>query len=73
MLACRPYPLIFLCFEKYRYLTPSFDRPAFHEMMAEVKAGKINCIVVKDLSRFGRDHLGVGEYLEKIMNKEQKQ
>ena len=35
-------------------------------MMAEVKAGKINCIVVKDLSRFGRDHLGVGEYIEKI-------
>lgn len=35
-------------------------------MMAEVKAGKINCIVVKDLSRFGRDHLGVGEYLEQL-------
>ena len=34
--------------------------------MAEVKAGKINCIVVKDLSRFGRDHLGVGEYLEQL-------
>ena len=35
-------------------------------MMAEVKAGRINCIVVKDLSRFGRDHLGVGEYLERL-------
>ncbi len=34
--------------------------------MAEVKAGRINCIVVKDLSRFGRDHLGTGEYLERI-------
>ena len=43
-----------------------FDRPAFQEMMAEVKAGKINCIVVKDLSRFGRDHLEAGEYLERI-------
>ena len=48
------------------YTGSNFDRPAFHEMMAEVKAGKINCIVVKDLSRFGRDHLGVGEYIEKI-------
>lgn len=44
----------------------NFDRPAFQEMMAEVKAGKINCIVVKDLSRFGRDHLKAGEYLEQI-------
>ena len=48
------------------YTGSNFDRPAFQEMMAEVKAGKINCIVVKDLSRFGRDHLGVGEYIEKI-------
>lgn len=44
----------------------NFDRPAFQEMMAEIKAGKINCIVVKDLSRFGRDHLEAGEYLERI-------
>ena len=44
----------------------NFDRPAFQEMMAEVKAGNINCIVVKDLSRFGRDHLEAGEYLERI-------
>ena len=44
----------------------NFDRPAFQEMMAEVKAGKINCIVVKDLSRFGRNYLDAGEYIEKI-------
>lgn len=44
----------------------NFDRPAFQEMMADVKAGKINCIVVKDLSRFGRNYLDAGEYIEKI-------
>lgn len=44
----------------------SFERPAFQEMMAEVKAGKINCVVVKDLSRFGRNYLDAGEYIEKI-------
>ena len=44
----------------------NFDRPAFQEMMAEVKAGRINCIVVKDLSRFGREHLKAGEYSENI-------
>lgn len=44
----------------------SFERPAFQEMMADVKAGKIDCIVVKDLSRFGRNYLDAGEYIEKI-------
>ena len=48
------------------YTGSNFERPAFQEMMAEVKAGRINCIVVKDLSRFGRDHLGVGNYLEQL-------
>ena len=33
----------------------SFDRPAFQEMMTDVKAGRINCIVVKDLSHVGRN------------------
>ena len=44
----------------------NFDRPAFQEMMADVRAGKVNCIVVKDLSRFGRNYLDSGEYIEKI-------
>ena len=34
--------------------------------MADVKAGKVNCIVVKDLSRFGREYLDAGEYIERI-------
>lgn len=44
----------------------NFQRPAFQEMIADIKAGKVNCIVVKDLSRFGRDHLEAGEYIERI-------
>ena len=44
----------------------TFERPEFNRMMEDVKSGKINCIVVKDLSRFGRDYLEAGEYLEKI-------
>lgn len=44
----------------------NFERPAFREMMEAVKKGKINCIVVKDLSRFGRNYLETGNYLEKI-------
>lgn len=44
----------------------NFDRPAFHEMIERAKRGEIRCIVVKDLSRFGRDYIEVGDYLEHI-------
>lgn len=44
----------------------NFERPGFSEMMEAVKKGEINCIVVKDLSRFGRNYLETGNYLEKI-------
>ncbi len=64
MLACRPYPLIFLCFEKYRYLTPPFDRPGFMAMMEEVEDGSVEAIIVKDMSRLGRDYLKVGQVME---------
>lgn len=43
-----------------------FERPAFLRMMEAIKKGEINCIVVKDLSRFGRNYLETGNYLEKI-------
>ena len=41
-----------------------FDRPAFQQMIQDILAGKIECIVVKDLSRLGRDHITVGHHLE---------
>jgi len=41
-----------------------FDRPAFHTMIQDILASKIECIIVKDLSRLGRDHITVGYYLE---------
>lgn len=44
----------------------NFDRPAFKEMIKDIEKGKINCIVVKDFSRFGRDFIEVGKYLEEI-------
>lgn len=43
-----------------------FDRPAWNRLMEDVKSGKIQCIVVRDLSRFGRDYVETGNYLEKI-------
>ena len=45
----------------------NFNRPAFTQMVDEVRAGKINCIIVKDLSRFGRDYLETTNYIEVIL------
>ncbi len=45
----------------------TFTRPDFVRMMDDVKAGRINCIIVKDLSRFGRDYLETGNYIETIL------
>ena len=44
----------------------NFERPAFKEMMENVITGSINCIVVKDLSRFGRDYIDCGRYLQRV-------
>lgn len=45
----------------------NFERPEFHRMMEDVKAGRVDCIIVKDLSRFGRDFLETGNFLEKVL------
>lgn len=44
----------------------NFNRPAFQAMVEDAKRGKIEVILVKDLSRIGRDYIGVGDYLEQI-------
>ncbi len=44
----------------------NFDRQGFNDMMVEIRKGNANCIVVKDLSRFGRNYIETGDYLEKI-------
>lgn len=44
----------------------SFDRDSFKRMMEDVRAGRVDCIIVKDLSRFGRNYIEAGEYLEKV-------
>lgn len=44
----------------------NFDRPQWQRLMGDVRAGKVNCIIVKDLSRLGRNYIEAGEYIEKI-------
>lgn len=46
------------------YSGANFDRPQFKEMLADIEAGKINMVVVKDLSRFGRNSAQVEYYLD---------
>lgn len=48
------------------YSGTNFDRPAVRKMLSLVREGKICCIIVKDLSRFGRNYLEVGDYLEQV-------
>lgn len=54
------------CYSDYGKSGMNFDRPEFKRMYKDIAAGKVNCVIVKDLSRFGRNHIDVGEYIQKI-------
>jgi len=47
------------------YSGANFDRPEFKRMMADIEAGKVNCVIVKDLSRLGRDYIEAGRLIQK--------
>ena len=48
------------------YSGSNFDRPSFQTMMEDIKRGVIDCVVVKDLSRFGREYIDSGRYIERL-------
>ncbi len=48
------------------YSGVNFERPGFRQMMEDIKAKKIDCVICKDLSRFARNYIDAGRYLEKI-------
>ncbi|WP_243037449.1 recombinase family protein, partial [Mediterraneibacter gnavus] len=58
--------MIFQCFQKYRYLTSAFERPAFQAMLEDIRRRIVDCVVVKDLSRFGREYIDSGKYIERL-------
>lgn len=48
------------------YTGSNFDRPQFQLMMEDIKRGVVDCVIVKDLSRFGREYIDAGNYLERV-------
>ena len=48
------------------YTGTNFNRPGFKSMLDKIRSGEINCVICKDLSRFGRNYIDSGLYLEKI-------
>ncbi|MFP3155033.1 recombinase family protein [Lachnospiraceae bacterium ZAX-1] len=58
--------VIFECYTDIGKTGTNFEREGFERMMRDVRMRKIDCIIVKDLSRFGRNHIETGNYIEKI-------
>lgn len=48
------------------YSGVNFDRPDFQRMLQDIKNKKIDCVIVKDLSRLGRNYIEVGKYIERL-------
>lgn len=48
------------------YSGTSFERPNFQRLMEDARTGKVNCVIVKDLSRLGRNYIETGRYIEQI-------
>lgn len=48
------------------YTGTNYDRPGFRSVLTAIEAGQINCVIVKDLSRLGREYIETGKYLEMI-------
>lgn len=62
----RPYLELVEVYSDNGFTGTDFERPAFIKLVEDVRKGRIDCIIVKDFSRLGRNYVETGEYLEKI-------
>lgn len=62
----RPDMQLFDCYTDDGFSGTDFNRPDFQRMIKDAANKKINCIIVKDLSRFGRNYVEAGKYLETV-------
>ena len=58
--------VIFKEYADISYSGTNFERPGFEEMIKDMRSGLLNCIVVKDLSRLGRNYVETGNYIERV-------
>ncbi|MEG3249715.1 recombinase [Streptococcus suis] len=54
------------CYIDYEYSGTTFRRPAYQDMMDDIKKGIINCILIRDLSRLGRNYIEMGRLIDKV-------
>ncbi|WP_193319768.1 recombinase family protein, partial [Streptococcus pneumoniae] len=54
------------CYIDYEYSGTKFNRPAYQDMMEDIKRGVINCILIRDLSRLGRNYIEIGRLIDKV-------
>lgn len=71
LLCCKEYALkenikVLNTYTDYEYSGTNFERPQFQEMMQDIKDRKINCIIIRDLSRLGREYLEMGRLIDKV-------
>lgn len=71
MLCCKEYALkenikVVNIYTDYEYSGTNFERPQFQEMMQNIRERRINCIIIRDLSRLGREYLEMGRLIDKV-------
>ena len=71
ILCCKEYALkenikVINTYTDYEYSGTNFERPQFQEMMQDIRDRKINCIIIRDLSRLGREYLEMGRLIDKV-------
>ncbi|VOG15741.1 site-specific recombinase [Streptococcus pneumoniae] len=71
MLCCKEYALkenikVVNIYTDYEYSGTNFERPQFQEMMQDIRERRINCIIIRDLSRLGREYLEMGRLIDKV-------
>lgn len=71
VLCCKEYALkenikVVNIYTDYEYSGTNFERPQFQEMMQDIRERRINCIIIRDLSRLGRKYLEMGRLIDKV-------
>ncbi|HGA3483008.1 TPA: recombinase family protein, partial [Streptococcus agalactiae] len=71
VLCCKEYALkenikVVNIYKDYEYSGTNFERPQFQEMMQDIRERRINCIIIRDLSRLGREYLEMGRLIDKV-------